>query len=275
MGTIRGCRNATLKFIRRARALLLVVVATAVITTLLPLTTGPAHAATMLPANESVLALQADQVNKDAVPGTPGCRVPAGKVPDTSQSASLRALDSALEAGVAVPTEERANGGTIVVSFTTSGSRDTAIPSRPADAWWIYETVQAAPCHNFSSLHIDFSANLNNEMVKAAARHATKISAFLSTLSGVLNPFLSHSQIVVIIGMVGAFLGFAGMTLLKFYKLIKSVTVGNGRHTGWYANVNESIFGDNYQSDAVRSCVAGWWVPKCGSGGRLVAGHRE
>lgn len=271
----RGCRNTTLRFIRRTRALLVVVIAAAVLTTLLPLTTGPAHAATMLPANESVLALRADQVNRDSVPGTPLCKAPVRTVPGTDQTALPRAIEAAREAGVVVPTEERADDGTTMVSYIISGSRDAASPRQQADAWWIYETWQAAPCHNDSNLYTDFSGILNNEMVKAAAKHATRISAFLGALSGILSPFLSHGQILVILGIVSGVLALAGMTLLKFYKTIKKYTVGNGKHTGWYANVEETLFGDAYHSDAVRSCVAGWWVPKCGSGGRLVAGNRE
>lgn len=274
MATIRGCRNISLRLIRRARALLLMVLATAVTTALLPLTTGPAHAAIMLPTNESVLTLRSDQVNRDSVPGTPNCKMVGSKVPAIGQSPLLRAIETARDAGI-VRTEERAVDGTTVVSFTIPGSRDNAIPNRPADAWWIYETLQGAPCHAISDLYTDFSAVLNNEMVKAAAKHATKISAFLGTLSGILGPFLSHAQIVVILGIVGAVLGLAGMTLVKFYKIIKSFTVGNGKHTGWYAD-GEAIApfaGRTFHKDAVRSCVAGWWKPKCGSGGRLVGGR--
>lgn len=278
MESMRGCRNITLRIIRLTRALLLVVISTAVITALLPLTTGPAHAASMLPANESVLALRADQVNRESGPGTPGCRIPAGKVPATGELALLRAIEVARETGVAAPTKERAHDGTTVVSYAISGSPDNATPSRPAGAWWIYETFQAAPCHNEDNLYIDFSANLNQEMVKAAAEKATKISAFLGVLSGILAPFLSHLQIGVIITIISGVLGLVGMSLEKFYTTIRKYryTGQHKRNTkGWYANEDETLFGDSYHNDAVRSCVAGWWEPKCGSGGRLVAGHRE
>ncbi len=279
MESIKCCRNITLRLIRRTRALLLVVIATAAITTLLPLTNGPARAATMLPANGAVLALRADQVNGDSGPGTPGCRIPARKVPATGQPALLGAVEAARETGIAVPTGESAHDGTIVVSYAISGSPGSATPRRPADAWWIYETFQGAPCHNEDNLYIDFSANLNQEMVRAAAEKATKVSAFLGALSGILSPFLSHLQIGVIIGIVAGVLGLAGMTLVKFYGTIRKYVFNTGKHTrntrGWYANEEETLSGDSYHNDAYRPCVAGWWEPKCGSGGRLVAAHRE
>jgi hypothetical protein len=281
MGSLKDCRNITLRFIRRTRALLLVVIATAVITTLLPLTSGPVHAATMLPANESVLSLRADQVNGDSGPGTRGCKVPARKVPATSQPALLRAIEVARVAGVAVPTEERAHDGTTVVSYAISDSRDPAIPRRPADAWWIYVTYVAVPCHNISEIYTDFSAVLNHEMVKAAAKHATKISAFLGTLSGILSPFLSHLQIGVIISVITGVLGLAGMTLVKFYTTIRKYVyhVQGAKHklntAGWYAHEQSDIVGNDYVNDAFRSCVAGWWELKCGSAGHLAKGERE
>lgn len=268
MESMRRWRGIVRGLIRRGRAMLVVVIAGAVITTISPLATGSAHAATALPANESVLVLRANQDSGHAS----GCSIQPKNAPDTGQPTVLRAIEAACDAGVSVTAEERTHDGT-TVTYSISGSGDTSSASHP-NTWWLYQTVTL---HGFAVTQAwtDYSANLNKELVKAASKAATKISVYLSLLASILSAVMSNSKVAAIIAVVAATLAVVGMNLKKWYKIIRKYVKGNGKHTGWYNDVKPSGKRILYIRDAVRSCAAGWWSLKCGSPGKLWPRHQE
>lgn len=273
MEFIKRCRYAMRESFCRSRALLVLVIAGAMIATISPLVAGTANAATASPANEPAVALLASQPNLGSVNASPGCKVARLGAPDTDQQELLRVIDSARRAGLAVTSEERSYGDTTATTYAISGTSGT--PASHPSAWWMYITYVHAICGGIAQFYYDFSANLNKELVKAAAKGATKISVYLGALASILAAIIPNSKVVVIIAVVSGILAVVGMNLKKWYKLVKKYFIGNGKHTGWFAHVQESLIGNDYVNDGARSCAAGWWTLKCGSTGHLWPQEQE
>jgi hypothetical protein len=256
---------------RRGRALLGTAIATALLLTISPLVAGPAHAATVaspIPATGAVLAAHA---NPGSEPDSVGCKV-SGPMADPGQLALTRAMGAARAAGLSVSTQQRTGDGTSTVTYAISSGATAASPAVAAKApktWWVYITYKHALCSTISYFWYDFSANMTKDIVKAAAKAATKVSVYLNALAAILALVLSNGKVGAIIAIVSAILGVVGMNLKKWYKVIKKYTVGNGKRAGFDSEVMETAIDNYYEGDAARSCATGWWTLKCGSPNHL------
>jgi hypothetical protein len=185
----------------------------------------------------------------------------------------LRVISEARAAGLTVTSSQRASAGTVVTSYGISGTSVTAA-GHPS-TWWTYITYVHALRSTISQWYYDFSPNLNQDMVKAAAKGATKIATYLSLLGSILAAIIPNAKVVVIIAIVSGVLAVIGMNLKRWYKLVKKYVIGNGKHSGWSAHVQDTAIGNYYVGDAVRACAAGWWQLSCGSGGHLWPHEQE
>jgi hypothetical protein len=255
---IRRGRDIARGLAHRGRALLFVVVAGAMIATIAPFVAGTAQAATARPASQAVAASRAV---------TPGCKVqsghPAGSAAaDSAEQGLLRALRAS-----GVTAQERTDGGTTVTTYDIAGT--TGVGPSATSAWYTYITDKVTVCSDISEWYFDYSANLNQEMVKIAAKHITKISVYLNVLAAALSVILSKSKVGDIIWVISAVLGVAGISLVKWYQIIRKYWAGNGKHTGWYAHQQEDILGIQYVGDVARKCATGWSNLNCGSPAHL------
>ena len=142
--------------------------------------------------------------------------------------------------------------------------------------WWLYVTYQDAACDPNSYWYYDFSAQMNQEMVKAAGARILKISSFLAALYNVLRPIIGNSKAAIIVGVLTGALTIAGLTAAKLYSIIIKWWKGNGKHVGFYVEDHSvSPFGRNFVGSNVRSCANGWWQLKCGSPGHLDGSDQE
>lgn len=256
---------------RRGQALLGTVIATALLATISPLVAGPAQAATApapIPATRAVLAAQA---NTGSEPDSIGCKI-SDTAADPSQLALTRAMEAARAAGLNVATQQRTDNGTSTVTYAISSGATAASPAvaaSPPKTWWVYITYKHAICSTIAYFWYDFSANMTKDIVKAAAKAATKVSIYLNALAAILAVLLPHAKVVAIIAIVSGILGVVGMNLKKWYKVIKKYTVGNGKRAGFDSEVMETVIDNYYEGDAARSCPTGWWTLKCGSPNHL------
>jgi hypothetical protein len=103
---------------------------------------------------------------------------------------------------------------------TLDATADYQVSPLTTRKWWLYVTYQDAPCDANSYWYYDFSAQLNQEMVKAAGARIQKIGAFLGALYGVLRPIIGNSKAAVIVGVLTGALTIAGLTAAKLYSII-------------------------------------------------------
>jgi hypothetical protein len=168
-------------------------------------------------------------------------------------------------AAVLVPAAMAAGTADAATSAPTVTVTRTAPATAAAPKWWDYNTF--VPDSRLSDdVDYDFSAKLTGDMVKVAAKHLTKVSAYLNALQALLQVVLSHGSAVAIVGLVGSLLAVAGMNLKKWYKIIKTYTK-KGKHTknGFWSRTFVDLFGPTYRGSHWRSCTAK--TIKCGSPG--------
>jgi hypothetical protein len=167
-------------------------------------------------------------------------------------------------AAVVVPAAMSAGPATAATSAATVVATRNA-PAIDAKQWWDYNTF--VPESRLSDdVDYDFSAKLNQEMVKVAAKHITKVSVYLNALQAALQVLMSHGSAVAVVGLVASLLAVAGLNLKKWYKIIKAF-IYKGKHTknGFWVKTFEDAFGQSYVSSSWRSCTAK--TIKCGSPG--------
>jgi hypothetical protein len=249
---------------RRGQAILGTVIAAALVATISPLDAGPAQAATAPPPITVTRAAFAAHANPGSEPDSIGCKI-AGPATAPGQLALTHAMEAARAAGLNVGTEQRTDDGTSMLTYTISTTSSPATDGKPPKTWWMYITYLHPICGATAYFWYDFSANMTKDIVKAAAKGASKVSVYLSLLAAILAAVLPNSKISAIISVIAGIIGVAGMNLKKWYKLVKKYIIGNGKHSGFDAEVVETLLGNNYGGSAARTCPAGWWSLKCGS----------
>jgi RHS repeat-associated protein len=131
--------------------------------------------------------------------------------------------------------------------------------------WWDYRTYQRTSRIS-ERIYYDYSLQMSDDMVKAAAKNITKVSVYLNVLQNIIQVVTGHASAVVVIGLVSSVLAVIAMNLKKLVALAKKWTTGNGKHAGFYVYTFEDLWGQYYESASARSCLAG--TLRCGSPGR-------
>jgi hypothetical protein len=235
--------------------------------TISPLVAGQAQAATATPLISATQAAPAVHADPGSVPDSIGCRV-SGTAADPGQLALTRALEAARAAGLSVGRQPSTGDGTSTVTYAISSGASATAAAKAPKTWWMYITYFIG-CNTIAYFWYDFSANMTKDIIKAAAKGATKVSVYLNLLTAILSAVLSNGKVVAVVAIIAAILGVVGMNLKKWYKVVKKYKAGKGKTSGFAAEVSETAIDNYYVSDAARSCSTGWWTLNCGSPHRL------